>query len=92
MVRCFIPLMLLVAAASASAQTRSRPPRPDRRWSSPSGVATVKRAPDQAFVTFTTESRAVEARRGAEAECPGDDAGAGRREEGRHSPPMPSAP
>ena len=73
MVRRFIPLMLLLAAASASAQAPQPPGPPGPPVVVASGVATVKRAPDQAFVTFTTESRAVEARRGAEAECAGDD-------------------
>jgi uncharacterized protein len=57
MVRSFIPLMLLLAATTASAQTQPpAPPGPPVVVAS--GVASVKRAPDQAFVTFTTESRA----------------------------------
>ena len=59
MVRCFIPLMLVVAAASASAQTPQAPAPTGPPVVVTSGVATVKRAPDQAFVTFTTESRAA---------------------------------
>jgi uncharacterized protein YggE len=62
MVRSVIPLMLLVAAAGATAQTAqtTQPPAPaGQPVVVASGVATVKRAPDQAFVTFTTESRAA---------------------------------
>jgi uncharacterized protein len=58
MVHRFVPLMLLVAAATAHAQTPQPPGPPGPPVVVASGVATVKRAPDQAFVTFTTESRA----------------------------------
>ncbi len=57
MVYRFIPLLLFITAATASAQTQpAGPPGPPVVVAS--GVATVKRAPDQAFVAFTTESRA----------------------------------
>ena len=51
-------------ARRVAAATRERPePQPPAPPGPPvvvaSGVATVKRAPDQAFVTFTTESRAA---------------------------------
>jgi uncharacterized protein YggE len=59
MVNRFIPLMLLVAAASASAQTPQPPGPPGPPVVVASGIATVKRPPDQAFVTLTTESRAT---------------------------------
>jgi uncharacterized protein len=57
-----IPLMLL-AAVAATPRATAQPPQPPAPPGPPvvvaSGVATVKRAPDQAFVTFTTESRAA---------------------------------
>jgi uncharacterized protein len=59
MVRSFIAPMLLVAASSATAQTT----QPGAVAGPPvvvsAGVATVKRAPDQAFVAVMTESRAA---------------------------------
>jgi uncharacterized protein YggE len=58
MVRRFILLILLLAPASANAQAPQPPGPPGPPVVVASGVATVKRAPDQAFVTFTTESRA----------------------------------
>ena len=57
MVHRFVPLMLLIVTTSAAAQTPPGPPGPPVVVAS--GVATVKRAPDQAFVTVTTESRAA---------------------------------
>jgi uncharacterized protein YggE len=51
--------MLLLGAASAHAQAPQPPGPPGPPVVVASGVATVKRAPDQAFVTFATESRAV---------------------------------
>jgi uncharacterized protein YggE len=58
MVRRLILLMLFVATASANAQTPQPPGPPGPPVVVASGVATVKRAPDQAFVTLSTESRA----------------------------------
>lgn len=62
MVYRVIPLMLLAAVAAtprAIAQNLQPPAPPGPPVVVASGVATVKRAPDQAFVTFTTESRAA---------------------------------
>ena len=58
MIDRLVPMMLLVTAASAYAQTPAPPGPPGPPVVVATGVATVKRAPDQAFVTFTTESRA----------------------------------
>ena len=62
MVYRVISLMLLAAVTAtplATAQTPQPPAPPGPPVVVASGVATVKRAPDQAFVTFTTESRAA---------------------------------
>ena len=62
MVYRVIPLMLLAAVAAtprAIAQSLQPPAPPGPPVVVASGVATVKRAPDQAFVTFITESRAA---------------------------------
>ena len=62
MVYRVIPLMLLAAVAAtprAIAQSLQPPGPPGPPVVVASGVATVKRAPDQAFVTFITESRAA---------------------------------
>ena len=62
MVNRVIPLMLLAAVAAtprAIAQSLQPPAPPGPPVVVASGVATVKRAPDQAFVTFITESRAA---------------------------------
>ncbi len=62
MVYRVISLMLLAAVTAtplATAQTPQPPAPPGPPVVVASGVATVKRAPDQAFVTFTTESRAT---------------------------------
>ena len=62
MVYRVISLMLLAAVTAtplATAQTPQPPAPPGPPVVVASGVATVKRAPDQAFVTFITESRAA---------------------------------
>ena len=62
MVYRVIPLMLLAAVAAtpcAIARSLQPPAPPGPPVVVASGVATVKRAPDQAFVTFITESRAA---------------------------------
>jgi uncharacterized protein len=59
MIDRLVPMMLLVTAASTYAQPPAPPGPPGPPVAVATGVATVKRAPDQAFVTFTTESRAA---------------------------------
>jgi uncharacterized protein YggE len=56
--RLAVPLATAVLALSGAAH--AQPPRPDAPPTvTASGKATVKRAPDRAFVTFATETRAA---------------------------------
>src|SRR5918992_2189481 len=60
MLRSFVPTVLisLLSLTSASAQTTQPQPSFDGPVVIASGEATVKRAPDRAFLTVTVESRA----------------------------------
>jgi uncharacterized protein YggE len=57
--RLAVPLATAILALSGAA-AHAQPPQPERPPTvTASGKATVKRAPDRAFVTFATESRAA---------------------------------